>query len=149
MGTLITMVGLPGSGKSTFANTMAQRHGDSTIVVSTDSIRKELFGSEDVQAHGDKVFALAYKRIEEGLAHGYDVVFDATNLTKRARKDIFKLFPIVEHLAIYVSTPVEVCKERNANRSRVVPEEVINKMANKLTPPSTEEGFGTIVEIQF
>ena len=57
------------------------------------------------------------------------------------------MFPNAYHVAIFVNTPVDVCKERNAKRDRVVPETVIDRMALSLNPPTIAEGFKEIIEI--
>ena len=140
MNKLYTMVGIPGSGKSTIANQIPN-----AVVICPDSIRKELYGSEEIQGDGKRVFDLAYKRIGEELAKGNDVVFDATNTTPRARKAVFRFS--AEHIAVYVRTNLDTCLIRNAARLRTVPKEVIFKMNGRLIPPSKLEGFKTIIII--
>ena len=138
MNKLYTMIGLPGSGKSTIAKQIPN-----AVVISSDAIRKELYGAEEIQGNGKQVFDLVYKRIGEELAKGNDVVFDATNITPRARKAVFR-FP-AEHIAIFVDTPLDECLKRNATRTRKVPEKVIYRMYEDYILPSTMEGFKTIV----
>lgn len=140
MNKLYTMIGIPGSGKSTIANQIPN-----AVVICPDSIRKELYGSEEIQGDGKRVFDLAYQRIGDELAKGNDVVFDATNTTLRARKAVFR-FP-AEHIAIFVDTLLDKCLKRNATRERKVPEEVIYRMHNNLIYPSKTEGFSKIIRI--
>ena len=140
--TLYTMIGLPGSGKSTFA----VNHPE-CVVVSTDAIRGELFGDENEQKDGKLVFDVAYARLAKAVEAGQDAIFDATNLQRKYRKKIFQMFPNAYHVAIFVNTPVDVCKERNAKRDRVVPETVIDRMTSNLNPPTIAEGFKEIIEI--
>lgn len=140
MNKLYTMIGIPGSGKSTIANQIPN-----AIVISSDAIRKELYGAEEIQGNGKQVFDLVYKRIGEELAKGNDVVFDATNLTPWTRNAVFR-FP-AERIAIFVNTPLDVCLERNATRERKVPEKVIHRMYNNLIYPSKTEGFSKIITI--
>lgn len=137
-----TMIGLPGSGKSTFA----ANHPE-CVVVSTDAIRGELFGDKNEQKDGKLVFDVAYARLTKAVEAGQDAIFDATNLQRKYRKKIFQMFPNAYHVAIFVNTPVDVCKERNAKRDRVVPETVIDRMASNLNPPTIAEGFKEIIEI--
>ena len=61
MNKLYMMIGLPASGKTTFANKISKSEG--AIIVSSDAIRKELFGSEEKQQ--DNV--LVFEKLEERL----------------------------------------------------------------------------------
>lgn len=140
MNKLYTMIGIPGSGKSTIAKQIPN-----TVVISSDAIRKELYGAEEIQGNGKQVFDLVYKRIGEELAKENDVVFDATNLTPKARKAVFRFS--AEHIAVYVRTNLDTCLTRNAARFRTVPKEIIFKMNGRLIPPSKLEGFKTIITI--
>ena len=140
--TLYTMIGIPGSGKSTFA----ANHPE-CVVVSTDAIRKELFGDESDQRRGDLVFKIAYERLEQAVEAGQDAIFDATNLQRKYRKTLFQRFPNVEHVAVFVNTPVSECLKRNAQRERTVPASVIRRMFYQMDKPSLEEGFSKIIEI--
>ena len=81
---LVIMCGIPASGKSTVAKLF------NSNIVSTDSIRKELFGDESIQGNGVEVFSLAYSRIRNYLSLGENVVFDATNITIKSRAQIFQ-----------------------------------------------------------
>lgn len=140
---LYTMVGVPGSGKSTWATSHPE-----CMVVSTDAIRKELFGDESEQKDGALVFEIAYARLAQAVALRHDVIFDATNLKRRSRAELFKHFPNVEHIAVYINTPFPLCKKRNRNRARQVPVSVIRRMFYQLEPPTLEEGFSQIIEIK-
>ena len=48
MAKLICLMGLPASGKSSYATSI---QNSNTFVVSTDTIRKDLFGNEEDQSH--------------------------------------------------------------------------------------------------
>jgi predicted kinase len=43
--------------------------------------------------------------------------------------------------ALYFDVPLEVCRERNLRRNRVVPDEAMERMAAKLVAPEATEGF--------
>lgn len=106
-------------------------------VVSTDEIRRELFGNEEDQQNSDKVFETAFTRAATFLNIGYDVCFDATNTTEWGRKVLLrkvKLRSLTEFrkVAILFMTPVEECKRRNESRQRVVPEDVIDRQYRQL-----------------
>ena len=138
MNKLYTMIGLPGSGKSTFT-----KNHKECVIISTDAIRAELFGSEECQENGSLIFKIAFKRIREALEQGCDIIFDATNVSRKARKCVFQFN--AEHIAVFVNTDVEECKRRNSQRERKVPEFVIDKMASRLVAPTVEEGFEKVI----
>ncbi|MBZ5727947.1 MAG: AAA family ATPase [Acidobacteriia bacterium] len=49
--------------------------------------------------------------------------------------------------AVFFDVPLEVCRQRNARRHRVVPEDALAKMAEKLAPPATAEGFARVTVV--
>ena len=49
--------------------------------------------------------------------------------------------------AVFFDVPFEVCCARNLARRRVVPEEAMQAMAEKLQPPRLEEGFARITVV--
>ena len=55
------MVGLPASGKSHYAKLLSKQHN--AKIMSSDSIREELYGSESVQEDSNKVFELLHRRV--------------------------------------------------------------------------------------
>ena len=151
MSKLIVLCGIPGSGKSTYANKISNElwnQGEKTAIISTDFIREYLFGNASCQLFGNKVFTEAYKQIEKYLDEGYCVIFDAMNLRP---KDRHKLIEVAKNhnvdniTAIHFSTPVEVCIERQLQRERQVPEKVIRSKQGSLVIPSINEGFDAVL----
>lgn len=141
MNILIVLCGLPGSGKSTYAKHITEC--GAFECVSTDQIRKKLYGNENMQGNSNEVFTTAFSHLQTyGLAN-INCVFDATNITSRARKRVVQECRNYYDLIIckYIDTPLDVCLHRNSQRERVVPKEVILRMANQFTMPSREEGF--------
>lgn len=135
----IMMIGIAGSGKSTIANQVG------FDVVSTDSIRKELFGSENDQQNPSKVFEIALNRVRNFIKNGKSVVFDATNLSSKRRKNFLKCLPECKKVAYLVATDYDVIIKQNESRERVVPRDVIDRMYVNLNMPSKLEGFDDII----
>ena len=146
--TLIVMCGLPGSGKSLYANTYAENH-DCCVVVSTDSIRKELLGDENDQSDGWMIFMTAYTRMNKALYDGKTVIFDATNLTHNNRRKVIRYyrsaFPEVKLVCACMLTPLLICIERDKNRDRTVGKDKIEAMSRRFTYPTKEEGWDDVV----
>jgi predicted kinase len=49
--------------------------------------------------------------------------------------------------ALYFDVPLEVCRERNLRRERVVPDDALERMAAKLAPPEVAEGFARVMVV--
>ena len=82
---------------------------------------------------------------------GYDISYvDATNLTPHDRHSWIKLAKDYgyEVQGLFFDVPLEVCLERHQRRGRVVPEDIMRKMAGKLKPPTFEEGFSKITVVR-
>ena len=79
------MSGLPGTGKSTVANRLAEQV-DGAIVVATDVVRKELF---PVPTYADEENGATYRAVQQRLLDllgaGSIAIFDATNLRAQYR----------------------------------------------------------------
>ena len=143
----ICMSGPAGTGKSTMAEVLAKRYN--AIIVSTDAIREELFGDAAIQDNPKEVFEIAYKRIEEGLRKTHKVIFDATNLSPKNRRDILEKAKVWNkgfNICYRATTTEEIAKERNQQRNRQVPDDVIQKQFTKYVEPSYEEGWDAIFE---
>ena len=61
----IMMVGLVGSGKSTYAKQLSD--DINAIICNSDAIREELCGDENSQDNNDEVFKILHSRIKEHL----------------------------------------------------------------------------------
>ncbi len=142
MNKLYMMIGLPGSGKSTIATRILQR--ENAIIVSTDSIRKELFGNEEEQSNNEKVFSVAEERIKENI-RSRNVIFDATNINYKKRMELLKRIKNAKKIAFLVLTPYRECLWRNEQRKRYVPTEVIKRMYCNFYVPQYYEGFDNII----
>ena len=145
---LIVMCGLPASGKSTYSEWLAKSGVFQRVC--PDLIRKDLYGDENIQGDGKKVFSTAhYQMATIGNLRG-NVVFDATNIDRKTRKDLVKKmrphFDII--ICKWFSTPLLLCKLRNAKRERQVPEEVLDSMWERFRTPMSDEGFDIIEEIK-
>lgn len=150
MSALLVACGLPASGKSTWAKDFQERNL-STIIISTDAIRAELYGNESIQGDGVKVFQIAYERIERALKEYRYIIFDATNLHRKNRIELVKRFkkPNITMVCYYFNYSLETCWERNKNRERVVPFEVMKRMSRSLSIPSSDEGWDYVFDTNF
>ena len=143
---LILLVGVPGSGKSTYARNKVN-NGDGNIVwLSSDAIREKLYGDAACQDNPGKVFEIMQKEAVEALDKGFDVIYDATNITRKARAGILNAVPkYVRKCCVVIWAPIDICIERDKARERTVGKEVIDKMLKRFEAPFYDEGFDTIL----
>ena len=152
---LILLIGLPGSGKSSLTGSM-QRSCSNLIVISTDAIRAKLFGNEAVQGEWlliwrevGQQFQQAAQRIQQG--GGKTAIYDATNAKRSHRKEVIALARSIgfTHITfLWLDVPLSLCLQRNQQRDRQVPEEVIHRMYRQLSdaPPSLREGIECLIQ---
>lgn len=145
---LILLIGLPGSGKSTLSERLiANRSGYRYI--STDRIRAQLFGDEAAQG----TWRLIWQELQRQLVQGVQsrcAIYDATNVRRRDRRQVIRLAQSVgfQHISgLWLDVPLANCLERNSQRDRRVPEEVIQRMYQQLSaaPPSLLDGLDCLI----
>lgn len=144
---LYVMIGPSGCGKSTWAREQVERSPLSTVIVSTDTIRGGLWGDEGDQRQGDVVFLAAYTQIECLLTQGYNVIFDATNLTPSARKKPCEIARSYGANIVFCvsSASLNECVARQEQRARRVPIYIIENQFKKFTGPHYTEDFDGVV----
>ena len=116
---LILLVGIPGAGKTTYAKNYIEQNAN-TLHLSSDAIRKELYGDEAAQGNPSDVFSLMQKRAIEALNNGQNVIYDATNTTRKDRASIIGICPKFARIVAHVIwAPIEACIERDAARDEL------------------------------
>ena len=144
------LVGVPGSGKSTWiAN---QDWAKDCVVVSTDafvedyakecgSTYSEVF--DDYMPTAVKLMADQVVRAREA---GRNIIWDQTSVSISSRTKKFNMLPDYEHIAVVFRTPdSEELDRRLASRpGKTIPKNVIRSMINNFDMPSEDEGFKEI-----
>jgi predicted kinase len=144
-GTVVLAIGLPGSGKSSWF----KRHNIHPL--SSDLLRELLFDDPQEQRFQDLVFSNLRSMLKARLIARRPLNYvDATNLTPHDRHSWIKLAKDYGYdvQGVFFDVPLEVCMERHQRRGRVVPDDIMRKMAGKLKPPTFEEGFSKITVVR-
>src|SRR5579863_1019376 len=108
---LVVLVGVSGSGKSTFART----HFKPTEVVSSDFCRGLVADDENDQSATPDAFDVLHFIVGTRLRRGLLTVVDATNVQQRARAELLKLARAHDVLAdaIVLDVPESLATARN------------------------------------
>ena len=151
---LKVMVGIPGCGKSTWANREVQfleEEMATTVIISRDEVRKSFVGeanpnnSNSYFGREDEVFEEFVRQINEAMEIGIDYVFvDATHISRASRaKLLSRLRPDPNTVLIFevMDCGIDTCLARNATRTGFarVPDSAIRNMKKNYKAPTPQE----------
>jgi predicted kinase len=129
---LICTVGLPRSGKSTWA------HEQGFPIVNRDSVRLALHGERFIPQAEPLVAILTKFMVEALFLAGHDtVIVDETNMTRK-RRDFWRL-PFCNTYFKHIDTSEEVCLERANQEYDFEILSVIKRMAEEFEPLGEDE----------
>lgn len=143
MKTIHMMIGIPGSGKTTYALKLAKEKGYD--IVSTDVVRANNPGMVE-----EEVWPTVYKMIGETLSKKDDCIFDATNTTKKVRdrfkENVNKYVKDYQIYGYFFPTNYKECikrvdKRNNQKGELYIPLDVIKSYGEYVYPPMYEENF--------
>ncbi len=128
---LVVLVGVSGSGKSTFAAS----HFGATQILSADGFRAIVADDEADQGASRAAFELLHLAARRRLERGRLTVIDATNVSRGARSSLLALAGATHRpaVAIVLDPPLAVCLGRNAARpGRTVDAAVVRRQHEML-----------------
>jgi len=154
--TLYVAVGIPGCGKSTWwekGKTDGVIPADA-VRINMDNIRKNLTGTTEDQTRNSEVAQIAHAHLTCALSGGINTIYwDNTSARRKYRRDLVKDAKKAGYkaIAIWFNIPFDVCLERNNNRDRVVPEDVLRRFANSIGDkgPDYDEGWDDILIVEY
>ena len=150
MPTVYVLVGVPGSGKSTWIRN--QDWSQDCAIVSTDNHVEnyaKAVGKTYNQVFNDYM-PTAVKLMAEDVVKareaGKDIIWDQTSTTVASRKKKFNMLPNYHAVAVVFPTPEpEELERRLASREgKSIPWNVMQGMISGLKLPTLEEGFDEI-----
>jgi predicted kinase len=156
MSKIIMMIGLPGSGKSSYAKEIIKMDSNkNTLIISRDNIREMVAGSYEAYSDYYKrteplVMAWVMQMIDTAMHAGRTVVLDETNINTRTRSywiDAFRNMrgengKPIQIMGLYVETDIELCKERrrfDTKNSSTDWDSVIDRMVSQFEVPTEDE----------
>ncbi len=154
MPTMLCLVGLPASGKSTIVAHI-QTHWPNLIVVSPDRMRAELYGDATIQGDWaviESIVATQFSGAAQAIGRSSLAIYDATNAHPTHRIEAIGLarrsgFTTV--IGLWIDCPIALCLIRNQARQRQVPASVIERMEAMLRshPPQLADGYDRVIQI--
>ena len=148
--TLIILIGLPASGKSTYARELINDFKDEAVWLSSDNIRIKY----DYKISNEEVFKIMWNGVKTAAIQKKIIIYDATNLFAKNRIHLINQFKKVckdnglkgkVECTLFLQ-PINVLFKRNAGRvgREVVPEDVIWRMMKQFQFPMKAEGYDSI-----
>lgn len=150
--TLIMLVGVPASGKSTWINEFVD-HQECTILSTDDYIQgiantKGKTYNEVFQTHIKEATKWMNDIAKYAFFNDRNVVWDQTNLTAKSRKAKLEMVPKhYKKIAVYFETPnAEEHKRRLESRpGKTIPAHILKNMIESTEIPSHDEGFDNVL----
>jgi predicted kinase len=149
------LIGVPGSGKSTWIH---QQPFDwtKTVVASTDD-----YVEREAKKQG-KTYSEVFKNampcavkhmadtVREAVAAGADIIWDQTSTTALSRAKKFRILPDnYEVIAVVFSTPddQELQRRLKSRQGKDIPQGVMHSMISGYQAPTKAEGFDEIIYV--
>ena len=145
------LVGVSGSGKSTYAKKEFDKNPNNVLVVNRDNIRNLLFGYSDENIHEyykrsdlnsleKKVTAFEDTMIYEGIEMGKHIIVDATHLSINYLKR-FSYWNTPTYITVFNTEDIKTCFESDDKRTRKVGKDVISNQYKKFKKLINSEEF--------
>ena len=164
---IIVMVGLPGSGKSTWRDKFLASEDKEFVVISSDDeiedqVRqyndelkdKNITGQDLNYTSGFKQFigkatGITKQKFREAVNSDKNIIWDQTNLSAKKRRGILQQVPdqYYKVAVVFEVTDDELMnrlRNREKETGKSIPADVVKSMARSYEPPSKSEGFDVV-----
>lgn len=144
------LVGIPGSGKTTWYNN--QEWNKDCEYISTDkfveeyALKEHKTYSEVFQEYMPTAVNLMAEQVVTARENNKDIIWDQTSTTISSRIKKFRMLPNYYHIAIVFKIPENnILKYRlNSRPGKIIPNNVIDDMINNWQEPTEQEGYKEI-----
>lgn len=144
------LVGVPGSGKSTWVKNQIWALG--LTVISTDTFVED-YANQQGKTYSevfDEYMPTAVDLMANAVVHAremkHDIIWDQTSTTLASRARKFRMLPDYEHIAVVFETPsrIELRRRLDSRPGKQIPHAVMEGMLASFEPPTEAEGFTEI-----
>lgn len=148
------LIGLPGTGKSTWAQQNASKLGDAAYISSDviiERLAKEQGKTYDEAFEGNIEAAERemFQQVADAIASGRDVIWDQTNLSKWVRAEKLAMFPDnYNKIALFFEIPEDHDMRLAGRPNKTIPPRILQHMKNRTERPDLREGFTFIMVLQ-
>lgn len=151
--TLFLLIGVPGSGKSTWVKS----HSSDAVIVSTDDYIEQVAKNSGLTYNDvfldtiKEATSAMFNTAKTAILNQQNVIWDQTSTTVSSRKKKIKMFPSEYHkVAVFFHCPPDdILNSRLESRpGKIIAPEVIKQMKENLKMPTLEEGFDEIIEVK-
>jgi predicted kinase len=147
MSKVYVLVGVPGSGKSTWVAN--QLWAKDCVYVSSDQLIEEEAARQgktynDIfKGYVNTAVFLMLEQVVAAREEGKDIIWDQTSVSVKSRKKKFQMLPDYEHIAVVFDTPPasELMRRLASRPGKDIPWEIVSSMINNFEMPTEEEGF--------
>lgn len=154
--TIYVLVGLPGSGKSTWVRSI-NKSGDYVLISSDDEIERH---AKDRGLTYNDVFggyiktatSLMKQKFKDAIASHANIIWDQTNMTAKKRSGILQQVPKgYQKVAVVFQLDADELNSRLEKRAneegKSIPAHILRSMADSFEMPTTAEGFDEIIRV--
>ena len=135
MSIMICLAGLPGVGKTTWAEHFLKDHPD-FVCFSPDAYYERINGDDRIRDNTFEIWISMFRDIHTAEMCGRNVLIDSDNLTYAQRNQWIEWFPgFDKHILMFIEEDFYTCLDRVSKRRRTIPVEVMREKFLKWENP--------------
>jgi tRNA uridine 5-carbamoylmethylation protein Kti12 len=155
---LYVLIGVPGSGKSTWTRKFLASSDKEFVVVSSDAALDRVAAEKGLKypdVYKDYIGMATHeakKNFRDAMESRSNIIFDQTNVSKKKRRGILQQMPkdYIKVAVVFQTDDKEVTrrlKSRAEETGKHIPDFVMKDMYGRWEEPTREEGFDRIIKV--